>query len=211
MNRSALNKGIARLYKLRHLLSSLALLGLALVAEPLILTTVGERWLETVPMLQLLCFSGMLYHLHAINLNILKVVGRTDLFLKLEIIKKVNTVMVIAISLPFGIWGLLIGQVVNSYLSLFINMYYTTKFLDYSILDQLKDVIPIVLFSVPMILIVLWLQSVFIASAPIELAVLVMTGVVVYVLTNLLVKPQALRHVLMLLQPRIPALGRIQL
>ena len=64
------------------------MVGMALVAEPLVLTLVGEQWLQTVPFLQILCVSGALYHLHSINLNVLKVVGRSDLFLKLALIKK---------------------------------------------------------------------------------------------------------------------------
>jgi O-antigen/teichoic acid export membrane protein len=185
-----------------------ALLGLGLVAEPLIRLTVGERWLQTVPMLQLLCLSGMLYHLHSINLNILKVVGRTDLFLKLEVIKKVKTVIVVAITLQFGIWGLLIGQVLNSYVSLFINMYYTTTFLDYSIKDQFKDLFPILLQSVPMVLVVFGINLAIDSYPLLELLLMVGAGFVVYAATNYFTNSIPFQHVIHILQPRVPFLQR---
>jgi O-antigen/teichoic acid export membrane protein len=188
-----------------------ALMGLGLVAEPLIQVTVGERWMQTVPMLQLLCISGMLYHLHAINLNILKVVGRTDLFLKLEIIKKVKMVIVVSITLPFGIWWLLIGQVLNSYSSLFINMYYTTTFLNYSIKDQFKDLLPIFAQTVPMVIVVFIIQQTVTSYPIVELFLMVAVGTIMYAATNYFSKSVPLQYVLLLLSPRIPYLQKIKL
>jgi O-antigen/teichoic acid export membrane protein len=185
-----------------------AMLGLGLVAEPLILFTVGERWLETVPMLQLICLSGMLYHLHSINLNILQVVGRTDLFLKLEIIKKVKTIIIVAISLNYGIWGLLIGSVISSYTSLFINMYYTTTFLNYSIKQQFRDLAPIIASCVPMIVVVFGIQQTITSYPVVELFLMVSAGAVVYLGTTILFKSAPLEHVVDLLKPRISFLQR---
>lgn len=208
-NPDRLKSGYLKIIQITSFLIFPALLGLALVAEPLIKTTIGDSWMTSVPMLQLLCLSGMLYHLHSINLNILKVVGRSDLFLRLEIIKKIMTVIAVAVSLPFGIWGLLIGQVVNSYLGLFVNMYYTTTFLNYSIYDQFKDIIPILLLSVPMMVVVFGLQLLLNVPAPIELIIMTLAGVIVYVLTNLIIKPEPLSHVIALLKPRIPLLNKV--
>ncbi|MHB1224197.1 MAG: lipopolysaccharide biosynthesis protein, partial [Gemmatimonadaceae bacterium] len=116
-----------------------AMIGMALAAEPLVLALVGQKWRDTIPFLQLLCVSGALYHLHSINLNVLKVVGRSDLFLRLEVIKKANITVAIIVGMQFGIWGLVIGQVVSSYVALLINMYYTRQFIDYSIPEQVMD------------------------------------------------------------------------
>ncbi|MBB6130770.1 lipopolysaccharide biosynthesis protein [Mucilaginibacter lappiensis] len=115
---------------------------MVVAAEPLIRFLFTEKWLPTVPYLQILAIAGILYPIHAYNLNILQVIGRSDLFLKLEIFKKLLIVLTIAISLPFGIRGLLWGQIIISVLALFINTHYTAKFLKYSGYAQLKDLFP---------------------------------------------------------------------
>ncbi|MEX1122500.1 MAG: lipopolysaccharide biosynthesis protein, partial [Balneolales bacterium] len=127
---------------------------LILLADPIMVNVLGEQWQPAAPFLQILCLSGMFYHLHAINLNILKVVGRSDLFLKLEVIKKVNTTVAIVVGLQFGIYGLLIGQVISSYFALVINTYYTARFLNYSIYEQVQDVLKVLILSLPMALVV---------------------------------------------------------
>ena len=155
-----LKRGYRKIIQVSSYVIFPAMVGMALAAEPLVLTLVGEQWLQTVPFLQILCVSGALYHLHSINLNVLKVVGRSDLFLKLEVIKKVNITIAIVIGIQFGIWGLLIGQVVSSYVALFINMYYTRGFIDYSIPEQLRDILRVLSLSIPMAACV-WLAGVF--------------------------------------------------
>lgn len=184
-----------------------AMLGLALTAEPLLVTLLGPRWLPAVPFLQILCVSGALYHLHAINLNILKVVGRTDLFLRLEVIKKVNITIAIVIGLQFGIWGLLVGQVIASYVALFINMYYTRTFIDYSMPEQLRDIGSVLWLSAPMVAVVAGLGTLS-PPAPVRLALMVLAGMVTYVVTGALTRAAPLRIVLQLLTNRFPKLAR---
>lgn len=120
---------------------------LAVVAEPLFRFIFSEKWLPAVPYFQILCLTAFLYPLHAYNLNIIMVKGRSDLFLKLEIIKKVVTVIMILMAISYGIIALLIGQVISSIIALFINSYYSGKFIDYSLMEQLKDIAPIVFLS----------------------------------------------------------------
>jgi len=91
--------------------------------------------------------SSMLIPIHSFNINILKVYARTDLFLKLEIIKVVLTLVSITFGLLYGIYGLLITIVVTSFLALFINTYYSGKLINYSTVDQLKDMIPILFMA----------------------------------------------------------------
>lgn len=94
------------------------MLGLAAIAKPLIILLIGEKWLPAVPFLQIICFSGMLYPLHAINLNILQVKGRSDLYLKLEIIKKIIAVITIFIGI-FGVLNVCFGEEFLFHLFLF--------------------------------------------------------------------------------------------
>lgn len=110
------------------------------LAEPIIEVVLTEKWLPAAWMLKLLCIATMLYPIHALNLNILKVKGRSDLFLKLEVYKKIITTIILLISIPYGIKVLIIGQVLVSLISLFLNTFYTQKFIDYSFFSQLKDI-----------------------------------------------------------------------
>lgn len=123
------------------------MLGLAAVSVPTIRLILTEKWLPAAPMLQLLCVSGMLYPVHALNLNLLNVKGRSDLFFRLEIIKKAIITVVILLTFRDGVIALIAGQVVTSYLILFINTYYTKKIIGYGILDQLKDLSTIFVLS----------------------------------------------------------------
>lgn len=177
---------------------------LILFAKPIMQYILGEQWISAAPFLQLLCISGILHHLHAINLNILKVLGRTDLYLKLEIIKKINITIAIIIGLQFGIYGLLIGQVVASYVALFINAFYTSKFLNYSLLEQGGDVLKVLMLSLPMIFIVFALLTIFnINSLSILIGYLVFSGII-YIITNLLYRTKVTEIVLDLLAPYLP-------
>ncbi len=118
------------------------MLGMAAIAKPMILTLIGEQWLPAVIYLQMLCFVGMFYPLHALNLNMLTVQGRSDLFLRLEIIKKLLGIPVIIIGIFYGIKIMILGMLVNSILAYFLNSYWSGKFIGYSSLEQIKDILP---------------------------------------------------------------------
>ncbi|MGM0933373.1 MAG: lipopolysaccharide biosynthesis protein [Bacteroidota bacterium] len=124
------------------------LIFLGVLAEPTFRFLFTEKWLPAVPYFQILCVTGILYPIHAYNLNILKVKGRSDLFLKLEVIKKIIIVITIVFAIQFGIMALLFGQIFTSIMAFFINTHYTGKFINYSAWQQSKDIIPIILLSV---------------------------------------------------------------
>jgi O-antigen/teichoic acid export membrane protein len=187
------------------------IIGLGMLAEPFILTLVGEKWIETVPFLEILCISGSFYHLHTINLNVLKVVGRSDLFLKLEIIKKINITIAIIVGLQFGIWGLMYAVVISSFVALFINMSYTNKFLDYSYLDQFKDVIPVILYAIPMALVLYIIQEYLEVVYYVKLILGIVLGLLIYLLTSYLFKSTALIEIINLLSSKLPILKRIKI
>jgi O-antigen/teichoic acid export membrane protein len=120
---------------------------MAVLAEPLFRLLFTEKWLPAVPYFRILCINGILYPIHGYNLQILNVKGRSDLFLKLEIIKKILVVIVILISFQFGIYGLLFGSVTTSILCFFINAYFSGKFINYTAWQQTKDLLPIIVLS----------------------------------------------------------------
>ncbi|AMQ57588.1 lipopolysaccharide biosynthesis protein [Algoriphagus sanaruensis] len=113
------------------------------LAEPLFRIILTEKWLPAVPYFQILCFIGLMYPIHSYNLNILKVKGRSDLYLKLEIVKKTLTVIGIFVALPFGIFALIWTQVILNLFAFGINSVYSGRFISYSVWKQLKDIAPI--------------------------------------------------------------------
>jgi len=118
------------------------IMGMAAVAEPMVITLIGEQWRPCIIYLQLLCFVGMMYPLHALNLNMLKVQGRSDLFLKLEIIKKILAVPVVIIGVMFGIKAMIMGMMVLTQIAYFLNSYWSGRFIEYSMKNQVKDILP---------------------------------------------------------------------
>lgn len=123
---------------------------LAILARPLVIVLITEKWINSVVFLQVLCFSMMWYPIHALNLNLLMVKGRSDLFLRLEIIKKVLGVVILGITIPLGLLAMCYGGVVSSILCLFINTYYTGKLINVGFMRQMKDLTPTLLYSMIM-------------------------------------------------------------
>lgn len=120
---------------------------LMVIAEPLFRLLLTEKWLPAVTYFQILCLSGILYPLHSYNLNILNVKGRSDLFLKIEVLKKFFGIFIIILTINFGILALIWGQVVASIMALIINSHYSGKFINYSLKQQLRDIAPTLLLA----------------------------------------------------------------
>lgn len=123
---------------------------LAAIASPLIEVLLSHKWANCVIYLQIICFAMMWYPIHAINLDLLQVKGRTDLFLKLEIYKKIIGVTILFITLNINLIAMSIGMVVNSLIALIINTHYTGKLINVGFLKQMKDLSPILLNSLLM-------------------------------------------------------------
>lgn len=119
------------------------IMGLGLIAKPLLTCLLGEQWQDASVLLTALCFGYMLYPIHSINLNLLQVIGRSDLFLKLEVMKKVIGVTVLLLSIPYGVLVMCLGFTLTSYLALLLNTYYTAKLTHLSQWQQCKDILPI--------------------------------------------------------------------
>ena len=126
------------------------MMGMAALAHPLVITLVTGKWAQCIPYLQVICFASMWYPVHAINLNLLQVKGRSDLFLRLEIIKKAIITIAIFICVPFGIMGICVGAVCTSIICLGINTYYTGKLIHVGFVRQMMDMTPTLLNAIVM-------------------------------------------------------------
>ena len=141
-DKERLKNGYKRIIKVTMLLTFVLMLGLAAVAKPLVLTLIGEQWLPRVPFLQIICLQMMLYPLHSLNLNMLQVQGRSDLFLKLEVIKKIIGIGPLFLGIFVNIYWMLGGSVITGFIAYYLNAYYSGPFLNYSIKEQIKDILP---------------------------------------------------------------------
>lgn len=160
------------------------MIGLIAVARPLIILLLGEKWAQVIPYFQLLSITGVIYPLQAVNLDILQVKGRSDLFLRLTIIKKVIGVILISVVLILkqGIMGLLWIGVLNSCITYLINSHYSGVLLNYSTWKQIKDIIPILSAAFLMGLLVYGIGQLVTFGFLLEIFIQVFTGVISYIL-----------------------------
>ena len=156
-----LRKDYRQLLRLSAFIVFPLMCGLAGVAYPLIDLILGEKWLFTATLIIPLCFSGMWYPIHAINLNLLQVKGRSDLFLRLEIIKKIIGVSVLVCIIPFGLQAICYCSIATSLIALIINTYYTGKLINVGFLMQMKDLFGTLVLSLLMFALVFGITLMF--------------------------------------------------
>lgn len=131
-----------KVIKTTMFITAILMISMGAVAEPLIYCLIGPQWGEAATFLPLICISMSLYPLHSINLNMLQIQNRTDIFLYLEIVKKVIAVVPICLGIFVNIYWMLIATIFTGIISFFLNSYYTGKKLGYSSWMQLKDIAP---------------------------------------------------------------------
>lgn len=177
------------------------MLGLSAIGEPLIMIILGSNWANSIVYFQMLCVAGIGFPVGVINLNILQIKGRSDLFLRLEIIKKTILVITIAVVLIFrlGIMGLLWGTLINTIIGYFINSYYSKDLISYSTLEQIKDIKNTVIISIIMTVIVYSIGVFFTCGNCVKILVQVLVGVSIYFLGNKLIKSEELNTIFELL------------
>lgn len=161
------------------------MIGLAAIAKPFVLLVLTEKWFNVILILQIICIAQMWYPVHAINLNILQVLGRSDLFLKLEIIKKIAGITILVVTIPHGIIALCYGQWVSTCFSLVVNTYYSGKLLNAGLLTQLKMYIPTLLNSLVMGAICIGVTKLLPEQEyALQLALGIVTGAIYYIASN---------------------------
>jgi len=170
------------------------LMGLIALGKPLIIVMIGEIWVPCVIVMQILCVGYMFSPLTHLNLNLLYVKGRTDLVLKLELIKKPIGFVLILITMHFGLTWMVIGAAVYEFIAFTFNCYYTGKLLDYGFIKQMKFLAPIILRSVMMALIVYFVQE-FLDNNWLKLIMGFSVGVVSYFLMAYIMHDSALQDI----------------
>lgn len=169
--------------------------GLSAVADPLIRVILTDKWSGAIIFLQIICFALMWYPVHAINLNLLQVKGRSDLFLRLEIIKKIIGVATLCITIPLGLVAMCVGRIVTSLIALVINTYYTGKLINVGYFLQMKDLMPIFVNSLIMAVLCYAVQIPF-ENNWLKLLLALVIGVAYYFGINYILKSSELKELI---------------
>lgn len=175
------------------------MMGLAAVADPLTRFILTDKWADSIPLLRILCFSLMLYPIHAINLNLLQVKGRSDLFLRLEIYKKILGVATLCVTIPMGITAMCVGRVFTSWAALAMNTHYTGKLIHLGFFLQLKDYLPTLVNSFIMAAIVYGV-TLTIPGSGLQLLTGVIVGAFYYILSNFLLKTMEWKELILIVK-----------
>lgn len=176
------------------------MMGLAAVAEPLVLALLKEQWLFAATLISIICFSMMWYPIHSINLNLLQVKGRSDLFLKLEIYKKIVGIIILCITIPMGLIAMCVGSFFSSMIALIINTYYTGKLIKVGFLRQMHDLFPILGLSSSMGGFVYLIIHLISLNPIVELSLGICIGIIYYILLSILFKFSEFNELLDLLK-----------
>lgn len=178
------------------------IVGLSAVAEPAIILLLKEQWHFTAIILQIICFTAMWYPIHAINLNLLQVEGRSDLFLRLEIFKKIIGIVTLIITIPLGLIAMCYGQILSSILCLVINTYYTGKLINVGFIRQIKDLTPTLLLVLTMWGIIYYGILPLSENNAIKLITGIITGIVYYIGAAWMFKFPELKELLSILKKK---------
>ena len=178
------------------------MIGLAVLAKPLIEVLLTSKWANAAIYLQILCLSLMWYPIHSLNLNLLEVKGRSDLFLRLQIIKKVLGILFLIVSIPFGVVGMCWGQVLYSLVSLFVNTYYTGQLIGVGLFRQVLDFVPSMCYSALMGLLV-YLGMTLVHGALLQLLLGAIIGFFTYLLMSCLTRSTDLSYVIAIVKEKM--------
>lgn len=196
-----------RIIKTTMFITVVSMFSLGAVSEPLLYCLIGPKWHEAATYLPFICIVGSLYPLHAINLNMLQVQGRSDLFLILEIIKKIIGLGPLFVGAFVGIMPMLYVSILTGIISYFLNSYWTGKFLGYSSWMQIKDVAPS--YGVAAVVAVsIWFLKYLPFSYWIILPLQIIVGFIVFFVVNGLFKLDEYQEVKVMIQSLLKSLKR---
>ena len=178
------------------------MMGLAFCAEPIVGLVLTDKWLPCVPFLRIFCVTYMFYPIHTANLNAIKAMGRSDLFLKLEIVKKVVGIALLLSTMWFGVMAMAYSLLISSILSQIINSWPNRKLLRYGYLEQLKDILPGIALAVLMGGCVN-LVELFHLTNIVTLLIQIPLGALIYIIASALLHLESFEYMMDLIRPMI--------
>ena len=178
------------------------MMGLAFCAEPIVRLVLTEKWLPCVPLLRIFCITYMFYPIHTANLNAIKAMGRSDLFLKLEIAKKLVGMVLLLSTMWFGVMAMAYSLLISSVLGQIINSWPNRKLLNYGYLEQLKDILPGIALAVFMGCCVN-LVGLFNLPNFITLLIQIPLGASIYIATSALLHLESFEYLMDMIRPMV--------
>lgn len=175
--------------------------GLAVISKPLVVWMLTDKWLPCVPYLQIACFNFAFWPVHTANLESLKAIGRSDILLKLEIVKKIMGLGLLLVSMNYGVMAIALSMIISTILSSFINAYPNSKILRYSYIDQIKDMMPSILLSLIMSVIIYPLSFI-INNSLLLIIVQVLIGGMIYILLSRIFRLESFMYIINMIKNR---------
>lgn len=175
------------------------MIGLFTIAEPLVKVLLTDKWLPSVPFLRIFCLSYALWPIHTANLQAINAIGRSDIFLRLEILKKILGITVLVISVRFGVIAIALGVLLTGIISSFINGYPNKKLLNYGYIEQIKDIIPSITLSVIMGLTIYPVIKLEIGDIY-KIIIQVLLGLIIYIFLSYIFKLECFIYILKILK-----------
>lgn len=158
-----------------------AMIGMAVCSKAIVTILLTDKWIFCAPYMQVFCLAFALYPIHTANLNAIKAMGRSDVFLKLEVVKKIVGLTLLIVSLRFGVFYIAIGFMLESLISVFINTYPMRKLIGYSLFEQLKDIFPQFILTMIMGIIIFFVGKLS-SNMYFTLIIQVILGVIIYII-----------------------------
>lgn len=201
-NKEQLKNMMRRSMKISTFIMAPLMIGLAFIAPTVVSLVLTDKWISCVPYLRIFCITFMFYPLHTANLNAIKAMGRSDLFLKLEISKKIVGLILLIATMHLGVLVMAYSLLLSSVINQIINSWPNYKLLNYSYIEQVKDILPNIVISVLMGISVS-LVALLDLNKFVILFIQIILGIIVYFLLSLLFKNDSLNYMLEIIKPMI--------
>lgn len=194
-NRRQLKSMVRRTVKTSSYLIFPAMVGLAVVAEPLVKIILTDKWLPSVPFIQIFCITYALLPIQRVNLQAINAMGRSDIILKLQVIKITSGFIVLFFTIPFGVYAIAAGTIISGILAAIINIYPNKKLLEYNYKEQFMDIIPALLGAVSMGVIVYMVNLISITAGQ-TLLIQIIIGITVYIALSKLFRINSYKYLM---------------
>lgn len=179
------------------------MLGLAAIAEPLVRVILTNKWIECVPLLQLFCIIYLFQPIHTANIQAIKAIGRSDIFLKLEVVKKGIELITLLLVMYHGVFAIVINMAVLTTLFTFVNAYPNKKLLKYSYKEQVLDIIPPLVMSVILYFTILGINKFLSLNDIVMVSADIIIGIAVYLILSIITKNKELQYIVSIIKTKI--------
>ena len=202
-NRVRLKEMTRRAIKTSTYIMAPMMMGMAFCAEPIVRLLLTEKWIECVPYMRIFCITLLFYPIHTANLNAIKAMGRSDIFLKLENMKKIVGLVLLLSTMWFGVMVMAYSLLLSAFIAMVINSWPNRKLLDYKYENQMKDIMPGVVLAIVMGICVYPIKYIGLNDL-FTLLIQIPLGAIIYIGVSKVLKFEAYQYIIDILKYKIP-------